>query len=136
MKIYVTFMHNISVQVDGIHLWADVVSYDELLMKESNNEIIILDANTEAVKTEERDLLGDIIQLTLGSDEEIMDLTLGTERNNNDADPDSEEAKNIIDLEQEDPEKNIIDLKCYETIEAAENIIDLTVGSVLDVNNN
>ena len=125
-------MHNISVQVDGIHLWADVVSYDELLMKESNNEIIILDANTEVVKTEERDLLGDIIQLTLGSDEDIMDLTLGTERNNNDADPKNEE----VDLEQKDPEKNIIDLKCYETIEAAENIIDLTVGSVFDVNNN
>ena len=124
-------------QVDGIYLWADVMGYDELLTKESSEEIIIVDANTETVKMEERDLLGDLIQRTLGSDEEILDLTLGTERNIIETNSNiTNEVQNLVDLEHRDAEMNIIDLKCYETMEAAENIIDLTVGSVLDVNNN
>ena len=124
-------------QVDGIDLWADVMGYDELLTKESSEEIVIVDANTETVKMEERDLLGDLIQRTLGSDEEILDLTLVTERNIIETNSNiTNEVQNLVDLEHRDAEMNIIDLKCYETIEAAENIIDLTVGSVLDVNNN
>ena len=152
--------------VDGIHLWADVVRYDELLVKESNNELIILDANEETVKAEERDLLGDIIQLTLGSDEDIMDLTLGAEKNSNyENDVKLELEEKIFDLEQirddnliidlqREPDKNIIDLDDtdennvdlnYETsknttdlhhLEAANDIIDLTLDSVIDVNNN
>ena len=124
-------------QVDGIYLWADVMGYDELLTKESSEEIVIVDANTETVKMEERDLLGDLIQRTLGSDEEILDLTLGTERNIIETNSNiTNEVQNLVDLEHRDAEMNIIDLKCYETMEAAENIIDLTVGSFLDVNNN
>ena len=152
--------------VDGIHLWEDVVRYDELLVKESNNELIILDANEETVKAEERDLLGDIIQLTLGSDEDIMDLTLGAEGNSNyENDLKLELEEKIFDLEQSrendliidlqrEPDKNIIDLVDtdqnnvdlnYETsknttdlhhLEAANDIIDLTLDSVIDVNNN
>ena len=152
--------------VDGIHLWADVVRYDELLVKESNNELIILDANEETVKAEERDLLGNIIQQTLGSDEDIMDLTLGAERNSNyDNDVKLELEEKIFDLEQirddnliidlqREPDKNIIDLDDtdennvdlnYEIsknttdlhhLEAASDIIDLTLDSVIDVNNN